>query len=135
MPSDGHPECHPAYCNRNQGTQSTETSSFWAHLSQHTVPTQWAELSQLNARLDISKAGLPKLIFISILNACGMFALLPLLSIYHSLFIEIYIITYKQLKEIKKWHSCRCIETILMIFFIFIFIFIFIVLISDVPLI
>lgn len=92
MPLDKHPECHPAYYKRNQRTQCTETSSFRAYISQHTVANQRAKLSWLDAQFEISEAGLRKLIFNSVSNACGMFALLPLLSIYYNLFMEIYII-------------------------------------------
>lgn len=63
MPLDRHPECHPAYYKRNQRTQSIETTSFRAYISQHTVATQWAKLSQLDAQIEISKAGLLQLIF------------------------------------------------------------------------
>lgn len=117
LPLDGHPECHPAYYKRSKRIQSTETTSFRAYISQHIVATQWAKLSQMDAQLEISEAGLLKINFNSVSNACGIFALLPLLSIYYSLFMEICITLYKQLKKIKKYHTCRSIEIILMLYF------------------
>lgn len=98
MPIDTHHECYCAYYERNQRIQSTETTFFRACIIP--VPTQWAKLLQLGSQLEISEAGLLKLIVNSASNDCEIFTLSTSLSIYYSLFMEIYITLYRQLKEI-----------------------------------
>lgn len=83
------------------------------------MATQWAKLLQLGPQLEISETGLLKRIVNSASSACEIHALSMSLSIYYSLFMEIYSTTYKKLKKIKKI-KCSCVEVISMGFFIFI---------------
>lgn len=68
MHIDRCPECSSTYYERNQSIQPTETTFFRAHIIP--VATQWAKLLQLGPQLEISEAGLLKLIVNSASNVC-----------------------------------------------------------------
>lgn len=76
-------------------------------LSSEHVPTQCLLCGQsicswIPSWREIFETGLLKLIVNFASNACEICTLSTSLSIYYSLFMEIYIIPYQQLKEIRK---------------------------------
>lgn len=96
MPTDS----HPAYYERNDRIQSTETTFFRA--CAYSVLTQWGKHLQLGPQLEIFEAGLLKLIVNSASNACKIHTLSTSLFIDYNLHMKIYITPSQQLKEIRK---------------------------------